>query len=447
MTISPLRVRLTSSPDLPLPGDRVTVVLTVSNAGAAAVTGATPRLAVVSGSLFLGTLAGPVPPAANLAPGGAQAFTWTASVTAPGEVVVGARLSGTLAGQAALVSAAAVRALTAPAVARLASSLSPEPVAFNAGQWFGVVVTVSNTGGVRAAGVRPRIQPVGEAKLVAFERGPVPGKPQALAPGESARFTFTYSANGSGTVTFSVTVEGRADLSGPGLLSRAWAGAAVTGAAAAEEVAADSRTALARAGAWLFPKPPPEGAEVPFLDFESPDDLLWETAGSARLDASPEHATGGRTALRATFLVPGDLTVSHTGTFRPSLKRTAPARGLAPALAPADWTRFTALRADCYSAAAGPLELRLALADRRGYAWEGMRVLPSRSATTVEFDLAGPRDARLDLSRLASLELSVDTTSLAERPQVWFDRLRFALPPAPASSTPLRASSTTLTGR
>ncbi|MEK7767120.1 MAG: hypothetical protein AAB368_12860, partial [bacterium] len=141
----------------------------------------------------------------------------------------------------------------------------------------------------------------------------------------------------------------------------------------------------------------------------------------------------------------------------PARRRPAPARGLEPALAPRDWTRFSALRADCWSDAEQPLELRLSLADQRGYVWEAVRQLPPRSATTVEFDTAGALAARLDLTRLSSLELSADTSKFAARPVVYLDNLRFARRPAPVrgtragataslSSTALAGASRTATG-
>jgi len=435
VTISPLRLTLASSPALPLPGETVTVTLTVSNAGAVAVTGVLPRLSVTGGTAYAGAFAGPAPAAATIPPNGGQRFAWTTSLAGAGEVRIRAEASGTLAGSATLVRGMAAAALSPPAVAQLTASLSPDPLTVTGGQWFDVVVTVSNTGGVRASRVMPALQAGAGAALVAFQRGPAPAKPVALAPGESRRFTFTYSANGSGTVSFSATVDGAADLAPPGALSRAADAARRAGGAAARAALADARAAAAAAGRWLRPPAPPAGPEQPFLEFESPEDARWETGGYALLEPSVAHATGGNGSLRAAFLVPADLTASPTGAFRPGLRRAAPPRGREPALAPRDWTRFSALRADVWSDADQPVDVRLALADQRGYAWEGLRQLPPRSATTIEFDLAGPAGARLDLARLVSLELSVDTSRLAARPVLYFDRLRFALRPAPAGAT------------
>ncbi len=403
LTISPLRSVLRSEPSLPLPGQKVTVVLTVSNTGALPVTALRPLLALVSGTGLCGPLAGPVPAlAASLAPGGIASFTWTVSVTAPGSIRVRAQVSATVTGQGG-VAGAVERDLTPPAITRLAATLDPERLPVQAGRWFTVTVTVSNTGGTKAAGVLPVVQPVDGVKLVTLLKGPVPAKPQRLEPGESALFTFSYSANGSGRVVFSATVSGEADLSPPGVLSRAGERTGAWLADAGIIAAARAREAKEKLSLLLFPPQPPPPAEPPLLSFERPEEARWETDGYATVAISATHATDGAAAAVATFMVPGDLTVTATGTFRPTITLRAHARGVESSLPIHDWTPFLALKADAWVGAAQPVTLTLGLVDQRGYRWETVRQVPAASATTLAFDLAEPRAARLDLARLSAL--------------------------------------------
>jgi hypothetical protein len=446
VTISPLRLVLASTPPLALPGDRVTIVLSVTNAGTAPIAGVIVSLGYASGSAYAGPLSGPVPPGpVTIPPTGTVSFTWTASVTAAGSVAVRAAVSGTVTGQG-FVSASALRELTPPAVPRLSIRLDPNPATVVAGRWFDVVVTVSNTGGVRATDVLTAVSVESNAALVVRKAGPTPEKPARLEPGESARVTFTYSANGSGLVTFAATVTGRVDVSPPGAISRT----ANRLAAAARWTAAAARTAAARAAAtwtrWMNPPIPPPPPERPFTSFETEQEAAWNTGGYARLALSSTRVTDGARSLEVEFLLASDLTRSPTGPFRPSLRVDAPARGATRALAPRDWSPFVSLRADVYSAAAAPLPLTFRLTDHRGYRHEQTRVLAPLSATTLEFPLAAARNDRVDLSRLATLELAADTSGHAVRPIVYLDHLRFALPPPPpAASTALTDSTASRT--
>jgi hypothetical protein len=221
------------------------------------------------------------------------------------------------------------------------------------------------------------------------------------------------------------------------------------------------------------PKPPPP-TERSFLAFDGPGDLNWETGGYAtlalsttRLVEGPDRrvalsqsatlATDGSSSCAVTFGVPGDLTLTSTGAFKPAIRLVWPPRATEHPLTPRDWTPFRSFRLNALNASAGPLALSFVLVDSRGYRYEALRTLAAASATRLEYSFPDMRDSRIDLSRLSMLEFSVETTALAVRPVLHLDGLRFELPPPPPpkrrpapavapSSTPFAGSSRTVTG-
>ncbi len=435
VTISPLRLALNVTPSLPVQGDRVTISLTVSNGGNAAVTGLRAALDLVTGTALVGPLTGPVPPGpVPLAAGGTVTFAWTVSVSAEGEVVARARVTATVTGQGP-VAADLSGPVAPPGIARLRARLAPNPISIRAGQWFDLEVTVSNTGAVRAAGVLPTVGPIAGAALVVPAPGAAAPEAVTLEPGQSTVFRFSYSANGSGQVLFGATLTGEADLSPPGMASRSAVALEAGTRAALKSAKATAARAAAAVKTWLNPPRPPAPAETPFIGFETAADLRWVTDGFVTLSPSATRVTEGVRSCEAEFLLPRDLTVSPTGAFRPGMRLTAPARGSSRALAPRDWSGFRALRLDVFARADRPLPVALTLIDRRGWQYSTLRTLAPASATTLTFDLAPARDARVDLAGLVSLELAVDTTGLASRPVLWLDGLRFALPPPVVTTT------------
>lgn len=435
VTISPLRLRLSGLPAYPVRGDRVTITLSVSNGGTAPVAGLRAVLELTAGTAFVSAPVGPMPAGPlPLAAGGIASFAWTLSVSAEGEVVGRARVTATVTGQGP-VSGDVTAVLAPPGVARLQARLSPNPVSIRTGQWFDLEVTVSNTGGVRAAAVLPVVSAVGGAALIVPAPGADAPEPATLEPGDTAVFRFSYSANGSGQVLFGVTITGETDLSPPGLASRS----AVALGEGTRTALTHAKTAAARAAAavksWLNPPRPPAPEEAPFTSFETAAELGWATDGYVALSPSSTRVTDGRQSLEATFLLPADLTSTPTGAFRPGMRLTSPARGTQAVLTPRDWSGFRALRLDAYGQAERPLAVTLTLTDRRGWQYAAVRQLAAASATTLTFDLAPAREARVDLAGLTGLELAVDTSGLKTRPVIWFDRLRFALPPVVVTST------------
>jgi len=446
LAISPLRAYLTAFPQYPAVGQKVTIVLSVSNPGAAPLVNLQAGLEASYGTVYVSAIAGPLPPApTGLAPAAAAAFTWTLSVSGTVKVGLSASVTGSIAGQAAPLVATASLSLSVPPVAVLETRLSPNPLHVSAGQWVGVVLTVSNTGEVTATDVVPAISVSSGGPLVTFQKGPVPAKPVTLKPGRSERFTFTYSCNGSGVVTFSGTVSGKADLSGPGIMSRSAVTLRAKSKVWVEKTAETSAVLKARAKKILFPPRPPAPTEKLFIGFEVPGQELWVDDGYALTSLVPEHATEGKYALRAEFMVPSDLTFTVTGDWKPSISLATPARGTRLPLDPRDWSKYTAFRADCYNDCAQPVSLTLVLTDRRGWRLSVPFQLPAASSTTLEVPVSAPQAARIEIDRLSELKLAVDTSSLAKRPVLFLDNLRFGLPVIAeiALTTTIAGSSTT----
>ncbi len=97
-------------------------------------------------------------------------------------------------------------------VAAIPSGAWPAPLA---GQWFDLVLTATNPCTATVMSLLPDAGPVAGAALVTLEAGPLPSGPVSLPPGASQSFTWTYSANGSGTVPFSLTAVGVGDYGLP----------------------------------------------------------------------------------------------------------------------------------------------------------------------------------------------------------------------------------------
>lgn len=447
LSISPLQAALTSDPAFPAVGEKTTVVLSVSNTGAAAVSNLQAGLAVASGTVYVGAVTGPSPAApVSLPPNGGVSFTWTLSVTGAGPVSLTASATGMLAPPGGGVAGIATLALRGHRRTQLTATITPNPLDVSGGEWFSLVMTVSNTGSVAATDVIPELSIYAGAPLASPQAGPEPASAETLRPGQSERFVFTYSANGSGTVSFSGTVTAKASLDQPGWISRQAAGTTATTRRVSKRAGERGREIGEKVRLFLFPPSPPEPAEAPFMGFERPGDLAWTTDGYVALAGSEEHVTEGKRSLEAEFLLPRDLTFSATGDWRPAIRLQAPARGTRKALEIRDWSGFTAFRADCHNASSEPIELTVTIIDRRGYQYAALRHLAATSSTTMDVPLADAESARLDLERVRELSVAVNTTGLKARPVVYLDNLRFALPPAAPSSTLLHFSATA-TGR
>lgn len=202
---------LNATPPVVCPSQPMTLSLTVENAGTEAVTGVVPDPApLLSGTGTAMMMAGPVPSMVSmLEPGMKQVFTWSYYPQGPGTLYFTASAAGMVASFP--VSTGAVVSNTATIVdpGNLGIGVAADaPSSATVGQWFRVVMIVSDLGGAGVQNVMPSIAPAAGGELVMLMFGPEPAGPAAISPGQIRSFTWTYSASGSGDVTFSVSAAG-----------------------------------------------------------------------------------------------------------------------------------------------------------------------------------------------------------------------------------------------
>lgn len=198
-----LSATLMCSPGAAPIGTTVTVQLTVTNTGGEAADGVAPSLQINQGAGLVLPVGTVVPSGTVLlAPGGAQTFVWTFSVTGVG--IVG--LTGTATGQDAVTSGA-IAGSGSGSFAGVNSTLSvvsiqAAPTLLEIDQVVTVVMTVSATGALPVFAISPTgLAPTGPGQ-VAYETGPVPPSITRLDPGQSGVFTWTWRTVRGGTVTF-----------------------------------------------------------------------------------------------------------------------------------------------------------------------------------------------------------------------------------------------------
>lgn len=194
-------------------GQWMQIVFTVTNSGAASITGTAPALQLNAGGSLVVLESGPLPAGPlTLAPGTAASFTWTYSCSGAGTLAFTATVAGTDSGSG--LPALAVLSMTAPVLAQLAVALQVTPNLAQAGQWVTVVLTLTNNGASNLTGVLPALATNGGA--VTWESGPSPTGPLTLLPGAMQAFTWSYSVAGAGVV--SLTGTGTGTDTGTGVL-------------------------------------------------------------------------------------------------------------------------------------------------------------------------------------------------------------------------------------
>jgi hypothetical protein len=211
-------------------------------------------------------------------------------------------------------------------------------------------------------------------------------------------------------------------------------------------------------------------------DFEySESDLDWTTGGYVTIESSTENQTHGKHSLKASYLLPSQFMTMPTATPVPAVMApTAPAapkaktksKGKGPRPTPTeapvdtpaptakpatwlpamvlstdsvtqmplvDWTGFTTLNVDAFNPQDHPVTYHLEVADGRAFQYQTSGELAPKKVTNVSIPLDDIAQARLDLSAIRSLSLSVDVRGNTVPVQVYWDYLRLeeVLAPAP----------------
>jgi hypothetical protein len=197
-------------------GETYTMVVTVANSGQASAAQVSPNsIAKLGTATELTSLSGPQPATATVATGVPQAFTYTGVDTVGGSgpspwgLAYGVAASGVDVNSGLAVSASSVQSnyIGVSQPAALLSSLTVTASSANVGQTVSLILTVSNTGDATAGTVKPlAIGQIGTGSFVLG--GPGSQTAVSLAKNVSASFTWTYVAEGTGTVTFSVYASG-----------------------------------------------------------------------------------------------------------------------------------------------------------------------------------------------------------------------------------------------
>jgi hypothetical protein len=197
------------TPSVASVGQNITVMLSVTNSGGSISEGTVPAPMVKLGSGSYSYISGPSPVSASIAAGASAVYTWVYQATGAGTLAVNNYATGYSQYSKLTITAAADDSnyVTILTPASLASSISA-PATKNIGQWFTVIMTVTNNGQSAANSVAPpmALNLIGDGGAVRIN-GPAPAA-AVIAGNSSAAFTWTYSAAGSGSVIFSGNASG-----------------------------------------------------------------------------------------------------------------------------------------------------------------------------------------------------------------------------------------------
>jgi len=194
-------------------GQKLTLTVTVTNAGSSTITSF--QLGVPTVSSSDGGSAGPPsaqPPApSTIAAGQKLSFTWTYTPTVPGHISVSVSVSGIDSQTGTAVDAS----LAAPAQAliELPTSLSASwigpPSMQTANSPVSLVLELTNAAGAASAevsAVTPSVSPASNVSCSAVSPSPSASAPVPIPAGASQRFTWSCTATTFGNFTFSASV-------------------------------------------------------------------------------------------------------------------------------------------------------------------------------------------------------------------------------------------------
>ncbi|HPI03349.1 MAG TPA: hypothetical protein PKZ78_05870, partial [Candidatus Goldiibacteriota bacterium] len=210
-----LGATITASPEIVSTGQRITVVMAVTNNGQATAVGAigvTPTT-TGGGSVVLLTS----PNAVNISGGATEYFTWTYSANSSGTINFTSRATAVDINSSLVKTSPALTSsnIIIRGAAVLAAEVSGPQVVANDGTVYALTMTVTNNGQADALNVVPNLSYINIAgdAVASVITGPVPAT--AVIDGLSNTvFVWTYSVQGSGTIQFTSLAYGVDEYSG-----------------------------------------------------------------------------------------------------------------------------------------------------------------------------------------------------------------------------------------
>ncbi|HRU39043.1 MAG TPA: hypothetical protein P5511_04140, partial [Candidatus Goldiibacteriota bacterium] len=184
-------------------GQTITLSMGVSNTGGADAVSAQPEEPGQSGAGMMTLLTSPS--AVTIPGGGFAVFQWTYTASSAGNVVFTSRVNATdeNLGSAVISNTASSGTVAIENAFSPLCSIYGPPSVSNDGLVYTVTMVVTNTGGAAGNSVTPHLSwsTVAGNAVIGPVSGPSPASTQ-INPSASAVFTWTYTANGSGTMQF-----------------------------------------------------------------------------------------------------------------------------------------------------------------------------------------------------------------------------------------------------
>lgn len=208
-----LEITSAVNPENPIPGQPLTMTLTIANRGKTTITGVSPSLVLRNDPSLATLMNGPISRTVALPGGASSAFVFTYRVNQAGRLEFTARASGT--------DAETGKAVAAPEVDRTVMALTPQGLTatLTAGsssvdlhQTITLTMTVENAGERSLDAVVPSLVTPSSPSSVKLSSGPTPVSAK-LAPGGTQTFTFAYRVTKPGTLTFTAHAVGTDSIS------------------------------------------------------------------------------------------------------------------------------------------------------------------------------------------------------------------------------------------
>ncbi|HRU39048.1 MAG TPA: hypothetical protein P5511_04165, partial [Candidatus Goldiibacteriota bacterium] len=195
----------------------LTVVMAVQNNGSAPASNVRITEDIVglwltkNGDADVTRLSGPLPVSQTIAGSSTGYFTFVFNPTSAGTISFSGSSYGNDSNSGVAISSAVAGSTVTvvQSAANLVAQFNALPASVNLGRWFSVRMTVSNSGQGQATSVQPlpnaltRIGGAGSQNIYPMAPGP-----QTLNGGQAATFSWTFSASGTGLLSFSAIATG-----------------------------------------------------------------------------------------------------------------------------------------------------------------------------------------------------------------------------------------------